>query len=257
MNPSIYDKLESFCITNGLFCFNELKKVIQREKQLIEINPKYASIFYVKLERFGKILKDFKEQYPLYYNFIRHGDILVAIDEDEREDSFFIYKKDNDVKLINWDYDNVPQEFDVFGGEFSIHYWDRINQINKQINNFSSFDNPEYGVEVSLLNIPEMYRKRYKPLTLQLKNRLSIDIIDDIDVEEFIYFRVKNKMYIFHDDDEFEEIESIYITNTISVDVPSRWNIIKACTKLLSLHKRAVVSANTPERKLQRGEFEL
>jgi hypothetical protein len=255
MNPSIYDKLESFCITNGLSCFNELKKVIQREKQLIEINPKYASVFYAKIEtghlKLGKILKDFKEQYPLYYNFIRHGDILIALDKDEGADSFFIYKKET-IKLINWDYDCVPQEFDVFGGEFSINYWDRTNQINK----FSSFDNPEYGVEPILLNITEMYRKRYKPLTLQLKNRLSLDI-DDIDVEEHLYFRVKNKMYIFHDDDEFEDIESIYVINTITVDVPSRWNIIKACTKLLSLHKRAVISANTPERKFQRKEFEV
>jgi hypothetical protein len=112
MDPSIYDRLKSFCITNGLSCFNELKKVIEGEKQLIEINPKYTSIFCVKIERFGKILKDFKEQYPLYYNFIRHGDILIAIDEDERADSFFIYKKET-IKLLSWDYDTVPQEFDV------------------------------------------------------------------------------------------------------------------------------------------------
>ena len=250
MDPSIYDRLESFCVTNGLSCFNELKKVIQREQRPIEINPKYASVFYVKIETFGGIFKDFKEQYPRYYSLIRHGDILIAINEDERVGSFFLYKKDNDVKLINWDYDSVPQEFDVFGGEFSINYWDRTNDINK------FFDDTGFGVEVSLLNIPEMYRKRYKPLTLELTKRFSLDI-DDEDVEEHLYFRVKNKMYIFHDDDEFEEIESIYITNTLSVDLPSRWNIIKACTKLLSLHKRAVISANSPKRLKELGMFEL
>jgi hypothetical protein len=33
------------------------------------------------------------------------------------------------------------------------------------------------------------------------------------------------------------------------------WSLVKCATKLLSLHQRAVVSANHPLRKLERGEF--
>lgn len=36
-----------------------------------------------------------------------------------------------------------------------------------------------------------------------------------------------------------------------------RWTIIRSVMKLLSLHQRAVVSANHPNAKMLRGEFEL
>jgi hypothetical protein len=36
-----------------------------------------------------------------------------------------------------------------------------------------------------------------------------------------------------------------------------KWKILKASTKLLSLHQRAVVTANNPERMFARGEFEI
>lgn len=36
-----------------------------------------------------------------------------------------------------------------------------------------------------------------------------------------------------------------------------KWNILKPCVKLLSLHARAVVTANHPQRMLERGEFVL
>ena len=36
-----------------------------------------------------------------------------------------------------------------------------------------------------------------------------------------------------------------------------RWGVIRASSKLLDLHSRAVITANTPERCLERGEFEL
>ncbi len=36
-----------------------------------------------------------------------------------------------------------------------------------------------------------------------------------------------------------------------------RWSIIKSCVKLLSLHMRAVITANHPMRLLERGVFQL
>jgi ankyrin repeat protein len=36
-----------------------------------------------------------------------------------------------------------------------------------------------------------------------------------------------------------------------------KWNILKPCVKFLSLHARAVVTANHPQRMLERGEFVL
>ena len=35
-----------------------------------------------------------------------------------------------------------------------------------------------------------------------------------------------------------------------------RWTFVRAVTKMLSVHKRAVISANHPTRKRSRGEFE-
>jgi len=37
--------------------------------------------------------------------------------------------------------------------------------------------------------------------------------------------------------------------------VRTKWAVIRSCVKLLSLHHRAVVTANHPLRKLERGEF--
>ncbi len=39
--------------------------------------------------------------------------------------------------------------------------------------------------------------------------------------------------------------------------VRGRWILIRCCVKLLSLHKRAVITANHPLRKLARSEFEV
>ena len=54
------------------------------------------------------------------------------------------------------------------------------------------------------------------------------------------------------------QIESRYSPFTIIKDtiVRRRWNIIRASMKFLSLHSRAVVTANSPERCMSRGEFE-
>ena len=37
----------------------------------------------------------------------------------------------------------------------------------------------------------------------------------------------------------------------------ARWSLIKCAVKLLSLHKRAVITANHPIRKQLRGEFDV
>ncbi len=39
--------------------------------------------------------------------------------------------------------------------------------------------------------------------------------------------------------------------------IRGKWSILKPCVKLLALHKRAVITANHPLRKLARSEFEV
>jgi len=50
--------------------------------------------------------------------------------------------------------------------------------------------------------------------------------------------------------------ESPVIATLLKLYIPWRWKLLFACVKLLSLHKRATVTANHPLRKLERGEFE-
>ena len=49
--------------------------------------------------------------------------------------------------------------------------------------------------------------------------------------------------------------ESPVIAALLKLYIPWRWKLLFACVKLLSLHKRATVTANHPLRKLERGEF--
>ncbi len=81
----------------------------------------------------------------------------------------------------------------------------------------------------------------------------------EIFVKEYSYcfeiyrFRYSTSMFIQNSSfDNFKE--SIYSTFVI-FKKPS-WSLIKCATRLLSLHKQAVVTANHPLRKLERGEFE-
>ena len=235
----MYSKLQQFCDEYKLFCFDELKNII--EEDLREVDQNFASSFHVECV---SDIRNFKKWYPRYYSLIRHGDILTS-----DEYNYFVYIKGNDFKLL-WHFNCIPEEF---CGDFHIDYWENINDVNI----FSKTDKLPYIDIDPCLDVPRVYQERYKPLRPDLQFYCNHDKFKTIPEDELNvrYFRVKNLIYIFHCYEE--KPISLYIHHTISIQAPSRWKILHCLVKLLSLHKRAVVTANHPDRLLERNEFQL
>lgn len=207
------------------------------------------------------IIEEFKQTNK--FHLIKNGDVLfnTSLNENQLSDGFYFIHKVNDfihfIKPVN----RLPNIFKVIE-EFPVNYWDNPVQVvisGRRINH----------VILNIVELPvsENIIKRIQPMTKQsIKLFLRYypgyfnDDNPEVRWEECLTnrtFRYNNKVYVISG--ESEDIPPGYIPYTelfYEVSVPSRWGIFKALVWLLVLHKRAVVSANHPLRKLQRGEFQ-
>lgn len=261
MESDIRDFCQKYNLTTK--AFNKIKKIVSEDIRS-SIDTRYATAWYMEIDDFvpRKIINSLKLIYPEKYKLIRHGDLLV--DTNENEDNmfsvyFFIKQQDGSFTLIELEDNMIPQQFKTIE-EFDIDYWYEVQdiKINGEIYNFKS--DVLYSYDFEYIPVTSSITNRIKPLTGHILKLIPPDKLEPLyheySDEEFYYFRYKNKLYIIPENDTARE-GYIRREDNIVIDVVSRWKIIKACVKLLSLQKRAVQRVNHPSLLKQQGVFEI
>lgn len=140
--------------------------------------------------------------------------------------------------------------------------------IDQLIGNMSLTECSSYYVKQTLKQVACDYgliyqelKDRYLVLNYaildQLRNRLLLLTMSNY---EILAVTVKQTLkHVARDYDlSYKKLKFRYLTTQAerTAAARQRWGLLKASTKLLSLHKRGVIRANHPEAKFLRGEFE-
>jgi hypothetical protein len=131
----------------------------------------------------------------------------------------------------------------------SIRYWKKYTDLQKALSKYILIEVTDF----STLKINELYFC-YSEMSLG-------------DAEYVIYKEsISDDCYSFHNCDQntfnikencdrWINVDNRSILYRLESLAKARWTVLKATTKLLSLHKRAVISANNPSRCSERGDF--
>jgi len=235
--------------------FFEIKEIVRKNLLTPKLDNEVATLFFMDLSKSYSAGHELRTKYPHYFALIRHGDMVL--DTSENIISFFT-KKENEVNLIRHSPGFIPDIFKAID-EFPVEYWECPNEI------VVSGKHTHVNISYDELPISESIQKRIQPLTkdkIHFLLRHDPDYFDEDvpeerweDLESCNFLRYNNKVYVISSQKKKNYIP--YDEMLYENDVPSRWGIIKACIWLLVLHKKAVVSANHPERKRERKEFEV
>ena len=235
--------------------FFEIKEIVRKNLLTQKLDNEVATLFYMDTKNVHCILHELRTIYPFYFAMIRHGDMIF--DSAQSRICFFI-KKENEVSFIYYSSASfIPDIFKAID-EFPVDYWECPNEIvvsgkKYRLNNISYDELP----------ISENIQKRIQPLTkdkIHFLLRHDPEYFDDYvpkerweDLESCNFLRYNNKVYVISSQKRKNYIP--YDEMMYENDVPSRWGIFKALIWLLILHKKAVITANHPERKRERNEF--
>lgn len=266
MCSSIESDIRDFCDKYNLTtnAFENIIKIVIEDIHS-SIDTRYATAWYMEIDDFvpRKIINSLKLVYPEKYKLIRHGDLLVNTNKnvDNMFDIYlFIKDKTGAITLIELEDDMIPRQFKTIE-EFDIDYWYRVNdvKINGELYEFRK--DIAYNFDFEYIPVTSSITNRIQPVTDYIRKLIPPDKLNRLSQqyynEDVSYFRYKNKLYIVLQNVYTAREGYICREDNIVIDVVSRWKIIKACVKLLSLQKRAVQRVNHPSCLKQQGVFEI
>jgi hypothetical protein len=243
--------------------FIKIKEMVLKAPN-VKICPDRVTVFFMDTG-FSNLnehsIKEVILELTRYHQFIRHGDVLVNSsfnNQQQRDGVYFFTKVNNTFNLVRHNNGLIPTCFKAIE-EFPIDYWEDRTEVvvsGKRISYYFSYED---------IPISENIEKRIQPITKESINfllRHDSDLFDD-DVPEYrekemllsqSIFRHKNKVYVISN----QSIPGYITYDDVNYEneVPSRWGIIKALIWLLTLHQKAVVTANHPDRLKEIGTFE-